>query len=94
MVSYKLSFAAERDLRRLYQFGIRNFGLDRADRYFDDLFERFERIGVQPQLYPAIDYIRPGYRRSVFGAHSIYYRDQNGMVEIMRILGRENLDML
>jgi toxin ParE1/3/4 len=45
----------------------------------------------QPKLYPAVDYIRIGYRRSVYKADSIYYRIANdGIVEIITILGRQD----
>jgi toxin ParE1/3/4 len=90
MASYSLSKDAEADVRRLYRHGIEHFGLAQADGYFDGLFERFDQIAARPQMYPAVDEIRQGYRRSVYGAHSIYYRVSNNQVEIMRVLGRED----
>ena len=72
MASYKLSADAEEDIRRLYRYGIQNFGLAQADTYFDGLFARFDQIAEEPFLYRAVDEIRKGYRRSVYGAHSIY----------------------
>ena len=36
--------------------------------------------------------ILPGYRRSVCGVDSIYYRVIDDVVEIMRILGRQDAD--
>ncbi len=91
MAAYKLNQDAEDDLKRLYRHGVREFGVVQADRYFDALFERFDQLAVEPLLYRAVDEIRPGYRRSVCGAHSIYYRLNRDAVEIMRILGRESL---
>jgi len=61
-----------------------------ADTYFDRLFMRFDEIAAHPQLFMRVDDIRKGYRRSVIGAHSIYYRMQDNGVEIMRILGRQD----
>ena len=90
MASYRLSLAAEDDLARLYHRGITEFGLAQADRYFDGLIERFDRIAGDPSLYAAADHIRLGYRRSVYGVHSIYYRVEDRSVEIMRVLGRED----
>lgn len=94
MASYKLSGDAEEDIIRLYRHGIENFGLVRANSYFDGLFARFDQLAEQPNLYPAVDGIRTGYRRSVYGVHSIYYRILDGQAEIMRVLGRENPDTL
>lgn len=93
MASYSLSFAAEEDIRRLYRFGIETFGLSQADQYYDELFERFERIAASPRLYSAVDHIRPGYRRSVYGVHSIYYVIEEDGVRIMRLLSREDPDL-
>jgi len=90
MATYKLNQDAEDDLKRLYRHGVRKFGIVQADTYFDALFERFDQLAAEPLLYRAVDEIRPGYRRSVCGAHSIYYRLDQDTVEIMRILGREN----
>jgi toxin ParE1/3/4 len=41
-------------------------------------------------LYPAIEDIRAGYRRSVCGVHSIYYHIDEQGVKIMRVLGRQD----
>src|SRR3546814_17940579 len=90
MASYSLSQLAAEDIRRLYRHGIEKFGLAQADGYLDGLFSRFDAIAESPALYPRVDHIRPGYRRSVYGVHSIYYRAEGTGVEIMRILGRED----
>jgi len=90
MAIYRLSEAADSDLERLYNFGIENFGLVLADQYFDGIVDRFQRIADMPRLYPAVDDIRKGYRRSVFGSHSIYYVLIDDGVKIVRILSRED----
>ena len=92
MASYRVREAAKGDLKRIYRRGIIEFGETQADRYFDELFERFDQIANQPLLYPAVDSIRAGYRRSVCGVDSIYYRIVGNGVEIMRVLGRQDAD--
>ena len=94
MASYRLNEKAVNDLDRLYEFGILSFGLDQADRYYDALIYRFSELAQTPRLWQAVDHIRSGYRRSVCGSHSIYYRIAGDIVEIMRILGRENPQQL
>lgn len=92
MAAYKLTQAAKNDLRRLYLYGWDNWGEAAADRYHDALYDRFEEIAERPLSYPAVDHIRPGYRRSVCGVDSIYYRIENEVVEIMAILGSQDTD--
>ena len=92
MASYRISEAAKEDLKRIYRRGVLEFGEAQADRYFEGFFERFEEIASQPFRYPAVDEICAGYRRSVCGVDSIYYRAAGDGVEIMRILGRQDVD--
>jgi len=92
MGRYKLSNDAEADLIRIHQRGVRQFGEAQADLYFRKFFRRFEELAYNPLLYPAVDNIRAGYRRSVCGVDSIYYRINGQDVEIMRILGRQDVE--
>ncbi len=90
MASYSLNEDADEDLDRLYEHGVLTFGLIQADNYYDGLIQRFHELVETPRLWQAVDHIRVGYRRSVYGSHSIYYRTDGDNVEIMRILGHED----
>lgn len=92
MADYRLSVRAETDLENIATFGIEQFGAGQARRYLDGLYRRFSRIAEMPLLYPAVDDIRAGYRRSVFESHSIYYQIEGDGVFIVRILGREDIE--
>lgn len=90
MASYRLSDMALADLERLYERGILTFGLRLADKYYDELLARMQQIADRPKLSPAVNDIRKGYRRSVCGVDSIYYRIGEQGVEIVRVLGRQD----
>ena len=92
MANYRINEDAKADLQRIYRRGVLDFGEAQGDRYFDALFDRFEEIAEQPLQYQAVDDIREGYRRSVCGVDSIYYRIVANKVEIMRILGQQDID--
>jgi toxin ParE1/3/4 len=92
MATYRLSEQAREDLRRIYRRGLHEYGEAQADEYYNALFDRFEEIAEQPLLYPAVDDIREGHRRSVCGVDSIYYRIESGTVEIMAIIGRQDVE--
>lgn len=87
---YQLSEAADADLERLYEWGIDRYGMKAADQYYDGLIARLSQIADSPHLWQGVDHIRAGYRRSVYAAHSIYYRVAANGVLIVRVLGREN----
>jgi toxin ParE1/3/4 len=91
MGNYRLSLRAQDDLIAIARYGDEHFGVAQSDRYREQLKKRFLILAEQPQLYPAVDHIRPGYRRSVCGAHTIYYRVATNGVEIVRILKHQEL---
>ncbi len=90
MGNYELTKAAAEDFERIFDYGIDTFGLDQALKYLNGMKQRFDELAEQPRLYPAVDHIREGYRRSVYGSHSIYYRTETRRVLIVRILGRQD----
>ncbi len=90
MGKYRLSKAADDDLMGIALFGDEHFGIDQSNRYRDQLKQRFSMLAEQPLLYSAVDHIRQGYRRSVCGVHSIFYRIDGENVEIMRILNKQD----
>ena len=94
MVRYRLSKEAKEDLIRIHHYGIEKFGVTQADKYFDSFFEFFDIIAQRPFSFESVDYIKPGYRRCVCGSDSIFYRLNNGVVEIMAIVGRQDLNSI
>ena len=94
MARYKLSNAAQEDLIRIHQYGIKTFGMTQADKYFDMFFDYFDIIAQRPFSFESVDYIKVGYRRCVCGSDSIYYKVNNDIVEIMAIVGRQDLNTI
>lgn len=86
MGTYRLSEEAKDDLISIHQYGVKEFGEARADAYFWQIVEKLDVLGKTPLLYQEMSEIREGYRRSVCGEHSIYYRVDVENVEIMAIL--------
>ena len=91
MAKYKLSNVAKEDLIRIHHHGIKKFGVIQADKYFESFFEYFDIIAQRPFSFESVDYIKDGYRRCARGADSIYYKINNDNVEIMSIIGRQDL---
>ena len=92
MAKYKLSNLAKEDLIRIHHYGVKKFGMAQADKYFDSFFEYFDIITQRPLSFESIDFIKKGYRRCVCGSDSIYYRINNNIVEIMAIVGSQDLN--
>lgn len=94
MGKYKLSIVAKEDLIRIHQYGVKKFGVIQADKYFEAFFRHFDLIAEQPFSFETVDHIRKGYRRCVCGVDAIYYRIHEDNVEIMAIIGRQDLNKI
>lgn len=94
MARYRVSNQAKEDLIRIHQYGVIKFGETQADKYFDAFFDQFEILAKRPQSFEAVNHIKSGYRRCVCGVDSIFFRVNNDMVEIMTIIGRQDIDQI
>tara|TARA_R110001583_G_scaffold173582_2_gene327673 strand:+ start:30103 stop:30390 length:288 start_codon:yes stop_codon:yes gene_type:complete len=92
MNKYKLSNVARKDLIRIHHHGVKKIEMSQADKYFNSFFEYFNLIVDSPYSFESVDFIKKGYRRCVCGSDSIYYRVNNDIVEIMTIIGRQDLN--
>lgn len=90
-MGYRLSRRADLDLDMLLVTGIERFGVDQANRYFDDLIRLFELIATQPRMARVRKDIGPAVRLYPHRAHLVFYREEGAGVLILRILhGRQD----
>jgi toxin ParE1/3/4 len=79
-------------LIRIHHYGVRKFGIAQADKYFETFFDYFEIIVQRPFSFESVEHLKSGYRRCVCGVDSIYYRIKDDTVEIMAIIGRQDIN--
>ncbi len=91
MNKYRLSNEAKDDLIRIHRYGAKKFEMAQADKYFDTFFEYFDIIALRPYSFESAEYLKEGYRRCVCGSDSIYFKINDNIVEIMAIVGRQDL---
>lgn len=94
MAKYRLSNTAVDDLIRIYQYGLTIFGEKQADEYYNSFFDQFDALASRPYSFDAVDYIKSGYRRCPCGVDTIYFRIVDDEVEIMTIVGMQDLKLL
>jgi toxin ParE1/3/4 len=85
-----ITVEADQDLDALYNDGYQTWGEAQADKYYDAILAHFDVLCDNPYLFRAVDEIREGYRRSVCGKHSLFYRIVGDTVEIMGLVKGEN----
>lgn len=93
MYNYDLSEQAKKDLLRIYEYGIDQFGLDQADKYFEMMHDCFSKIAKNPYLFPAVSNIKSNYHKCVCGVDAIYYRIVENGIVIITIIGRQDFEM-
>ena len=94
MAEFRISNTAKEDLIRIHHYGVKKFGITQADKYFDSFFEYFEIIAQRPFSFESVDFIKKGYRRCVCGSDSVFFKVNEDVVEIMTIIGRQDLDSI
>lgn len=95
MSKYKLRVTkdAEQDLDDLYSEGFVTWGEKQADRYYDGLLARFDRMCDNPMLDRVVDEIRIGYRRSIYDKHSIFFVIIEDTVEVRAVIKRQDITL-
>ena len=91
MTKYRLSNEAKDDLIHIPRYGVKKFGVTQADKYFDSFFQYLDIIAESPYSFESVEFIKEGYRRCVCGSDSIYYKVNDNLVEIMAIVGKQDL---
>ena len=77
---------ARRDLINIWRYSYENFGVEQADKYFDELESAMKTIQDNPLIGVSCDYIRASYRQYKVNEHYIFYRISKKTVHIVRVL--------
>jgi toxin ParE1/3/4 len=92
MAVYSLSAKAATDLDAIYEYTIREFGLEQARTYLPGLHKRFEMLAAQPELGRSAAELAPDLRRTEYQPHVVFYVPKAGGVRIIRVL-HESMDV-
>jgi toxin ParE1/3/4 len=90
MYKYHLSYEAEEDIVRIFEYGLRKFGLQQANRYYDMLFDCFTKIASNPFMFPVVIKYKDVERFCVCGVDTIYFNIDGKEIEIITIIGRQD----
>jgi toxin ParE1/3/4 len=90
MYSYKLSIEAEMDIIRIFEYGVHQFGVAQAVRYYEMLFDCFNKIASNPFMFPKVTTYKNVERYCVCGIDTIYYNIGEKQIDIITIVGRQN----
>jgi toxin ParE1/3/4 len=86
-IRYRLLPKAEADFYDIYAYTYENFGEGQAEKYTDGLLDAFTLITEHTHIGREIGHVRTGYFRYEYEGHTIYYRQVQTGIAIVRILG-------
>jgi len=90
MANYRLTRKADNDLAALYEYGVLNFGLEKAQLYLLGLYESFDQLSDNPGVGRNANEFFPGLRRLIYRSHVIFYlAGEEGLILIVRVLRKE-----
>ncbi|MDN5864430.1 MAG: type II toxin-antitoxin system RelE/ParE family toxin [Gammaproteobacteria bacterium] len=84
----RLSPGAQSDLDGIFEYTVRQWGLEQAVRYTKMIGNICTALAEDPARAQGCDYIRTGYRRGAVGRHVIYFRVADYGIAVIRILHR------
>jgi len=73
-------------LKEIKSFSVRNFGEHRAKTYLEDILTRFRELAANPSIGTIRNELNAGYYSSFVGSHTIYYKTNPGLIEIIDVL--------
>jgi toxin ParE1/3/4 len=83
---------AEADIFEVWDY-IADDSIDAADRWVDQLDEKFQLIVTQPMMGRARDELEPGLRSFPFGRYVIFYMPKGNGIDVVRVLhGARDID--
>lgn len=84
--AFRLSPLAQADLDEIFDYTVRQWGLDQAERYTLMLESACASVAEDPAEGRDCSHIRAGYRRVACGRHYIYFRTTDYGIAVIRIL--------
>ena len=81
---------AEDDIKGIYLYSYGEFGEEQAEKYYNELEERFQQILDQTAHSQDYSHIDSGLRRVNYERHAIYYElGAEGEIMIIRVLHQQ-----
>ena len=91
-MKYIISDKAIEDLEHIWLYTYNNWSKKQADNYYDLIINEIEKIATNSSIYKSVDYISKGYQVAKVKSHIIFFKKQNQIVRIVRIL-HERMDL-
>jgi toxin ParE1/3/4 len=87
MANYRITRLAQNDVQNIWNYTVDQWSLSQAEKYIDGLFDCFDAVADGTMQTKAVDQIRQGYRKALYGRHVVFFKFGDDQVtEIIRVL--------
>ncbi len=88
---YRTSGKADKDIKEIYKYTVREFGFLQGDKYLAGLYACFAMLDIQPDAGHIAAAISRDYRRFEYESHVVFYKKRKSDIWIIRVL-HEKMD--
>jgi toxin ParE1/3/4 len=85
-VKYRIRAAAVKDLEGIWEYTIRKWSKDQADRYHSLIINEIEYVANHKTVGKDMSHVKEGYLVTYVKSHMIFFKRQRGIVHVIRIL--------
>jgi toxin ParE1/3/4 len=86
VTSHRLAPAAEADLADIWDWTESNFGTEQAELYVRLIQRTIEDVAAGRRRARSAEGVRAGYRKVAAGSQMVYFRQDAGTIDVVRIL--------
>ncbi len=86
MIKIHIQHKAKEDLKDIWLYTYEQWGVEQADRYFNEIDTNIHKLQHDPYLGVECDYILLDYRQYVINQHIVFYKVLSDKIQIVRIL--------
>ncbi|MBB5509123.1 type II toxin-antitoxin system RelE/ParE family toxin [Paraburkholderia atlantica] len=86
MKAFVFSPAAEEDLDRIWDYSVENWGQRQAERYIRMIQDTVIGLTDGTQPSQSAQHVRSGYRKVLVGTHVIFFKEDEHLIDLIRIL--------
>ena len=83
---YRISATTIKDLDGIWEYTFINWSKDQEDRYHNLLMNEIEFVAENRSSGKSMDHIKEGYFVTYVKSHMIFFKRNEGIVEVIRIL--------
>jgi toxin ParE1/3/4 len=84
--NYRIKAKAQKDLDEIFLYTRKNYGLDKAEIYVQNILNTFKILGDEPAMAPLDDELSKDLRKFPIQKHIVFYRIRKNYIDIIRVL--------